>query len=67
MEGEALAHGEALSESKIPEGQRWPLGQVVQLAAPAKEYVPAGQSVAFMELKRQKEPAGQMTGAPEEQ
>jgi hypothetical protein len=30
-------------------------------------YVPAGQTVGFKESKGQKEPAGQMTGAPEKQ
>ncbi len=44
-----------------------PAGQSVQLAAPAEENEPSGHSVALMELKGQYEPAGQRTGAPEEQ
>ena len=39
----------------------------VQEEEPREEKVPAGQSVAFIELKGQYEPAGQITGAPEKQ
>jgi hypothetical protein len=39
----------------------------VQEAAPAPLYVPAGQAVGLSEERGQKEPAGQSTGAPEEQ
>ena len=42
-------------------------GHVVQLAAPANENVPTGQSTALTEEKGQKEPAGHSTGVPEEQ
>ncbi len=63
---------------KWPPGQGWhdvepvaevkvPAEQFVQLVAPELEKVPLGQSEALMELKEQKEPAGQRTGTPEKQ
>lgn len=61
-------HGVGSAE---PGGQKLPKVQLKQEefdAAPvAGLYVPAGHCVAFMEERGQNEPAGHITGAPEEQ
>ena len=68
---EALAGTEA--DGKAPGGALGvadgvALGRQAALeAAPGAENEPCGQIVALMELKGQYEPAGQRTGAPEEQ
>jgi hypothetical protein len=59
-----LSEGDAVGVEAQVGRNAWPgvmqeegHGQMVQLEAPASENVPTGQSVAFAEAKRQKEPA----------
>ncbi len=63
---------------KVPTGQsvqldaptavlKAPVVHGVHVAAPGEEYAPGGQTVALMEERGQYDPAGQRTGAPEEQ
>ncbi len=44
-----------------------PAGHRLHADAPGKEYVPAGHAIGLIDDRGQREPAGQRTGAPEEQ
>jgi hypothetical protein len=59
--------GEQDASSVAPPWHKEGQPQIEQDGAPPVEKVPEGQGMAFTVERGQKEPAGQRTGAPEEQ